>query len=294
MIAHKKGGRYCKRKHEYTPENTYINRNGIRECRTCGRIAKDDYKRRHADKVRQAARVWASEKITVRCPDCDESRLVARKTSQNTGFTYRCSGCAMESRRENQRRGKLLTCPHCGDSFWRTNSYLAHRKLGYTAYCSVGCRMLGGGYGEYGLKLSVLRKGRGNPNYRHGNRLDEHVAIWNTTRKGEKKCRNCGSWDRVQLHHAIPRSQSQAAKHDLRNGLPLCWTCHHGWHAHTLVIYRDIFTAEEWNYLKSVDLVDRLTEPWLDDHYPQRSDASLNTRARLGLDLGLDPNEVLV
>jgi len=94
---------------------------------------------------------------------------------------------------------------------------------------------------------------------------------WSCEKKGETCCRNCGSLDRVQLHHAIPRSKSSGpSRSDLRNGIPLCHGCHWMWHANRGPIYRDVFTKEEWAFISSVELTGERIEAWLDAHYPAR------------------------
>lgn len=113
------------------------------------------------------------------------------------------------------------------------------------------------------------------PSYKHGRRVGVQIPGWKLKNKGETCCRNCGSAERVQLHHAIPRGKAQHVKADLRNGLPLCLRCHHDWHANKTVIYRDVFTEEEWAFLSSVRLTGELVGPWLDKHYPARPAAEV-------------------
>jgi 5-methylcytosine-specific restriction endonuclease McrA len=136
-------------------------------------------------------------------------------------------------------------------------------------------RQVGRHFGHTGQWAMYLRRhygiapgprGRKKPLHRAGDRLR-----WGIHRKLERACRNCGATpEHLDLHHAIPRSLSRAAKYDLRNGLPLCDRCHVGWHRKLIVIYRDVFTPEEWTYLVSVKIVGRETLPWLDKHYPPR------------------------
>lgn len=92
---------------------------------------------------------------------------------------------------------------------------------------------------------------------------------WGLSRKPEPICRNCPSPAR-ELHHAIPRGKAPHARADLRNGLPLCIPCHDGWHRHKVVIHRDVFRPEEWEFLCSVKLTGERIEAWLDRHYPPR------------------------
>lgn len=94
---------------------------------------------------------------------------------------------------------------------------------------------------------------------------------WNIDLKREERCRNCGDAEAVlHLHHVIPRSKCRATKYDLLNGLPLCTSCHLGWHHRRVTIYRDVFTPEEWAYLSSVQLTGEEIGPWLDKRYPVR------------------------
>lgn len=96
-------------------------------------------------------------------------------------------------------------------------------------------------------------------------------ARWSIDLKREEWCRNCGSPNHVlALHHAIPRSMCRAAKYDLRNGVPLCTTCHLGWHRRAVALYRDIFTEDEWAFISSVQLTGQEIGPWLDERYPER------------------------
>jgi hypothetical protein len=97
---------------------------------------------------------------------------------------------------------------------------------------------------------------------------------WGCKMKKDWVCRSCGV-QAVHLHHAIPRSVCRATKLDLRNGLPLCRSCHVRWHEKTLTIYRDVFTEDEWAYISSVELTGQRIEAWLDDHYPERTNERL-------------------
>ena len=44
---------HCGEGHEFTPENTYVDRSGSRECRACRRRRKQDWRRRHATAATQ-------------------------------------------------------------------------------------------------------------------------------------------------------------------------------------------------------------------------------------------------
>jgi ribosomal protein L37AE/L43A len=89
---------------------------------------------------------------------------------------------------------------------------------------------------------------------------------WAISRKPAECCRNCGDPAQVlHLHHAVPRSLSPAGKYDLRNGVQLCTRCHLGWHNGRVVLTRDIFTAEEWDFIQTL-----IGPTWLDKKYPAR------------------------
>lgn len=91
---------------------------------------------------------------------------------------------------------------------------------------------------------------------------------FNLAAKGERHCRVCGSAEHVHAHHAIPVAiGTPESELDLRNLLPLCWHCHRYWHA-GYPISRDVFTAEEWEYLSALTLEGREAAAYLDKHYP--------------------------
>jgi len=93
---------------------------------------------------------------------------------------------------------------------------------------------------------------------------------WNPTRKGEDRCRACGSRDYLSLHHIIPRSICPPeARTDLRNGVTLCSACHELWHA-GVPMSRSLLAVEEWEYVSSLELTGREVAYYLDKHYPEK------------------------
>ena len=94
--------------------------------------------------------------------------------------------------------------------------------------------------------------------------------VFSLALKGEKKCRACGRAAHL-LHHAVPRSMSRIGRTDLLNGLPLCATCHQGWHFRNIAIYRDAFTPDEWAFICSLPDTGRVMATWLDERYPLRA-----------------------
>lgn len=151
-----------------------------------------------------------------------------------------------------QRRNRVRrNCDHCGTSFERT---AGDTKRGQGRYCSRECF-----YAALRSDSIDGEKARAS-DYRH---------TFNLRLKGETRCRCC-SKRAAHLHHAVPRSLSRQGCTDLRNGLPLCPTCHQGWHYRTLTIYRDAFEPEELVFIRSLTDTGRNIDAWLDDRYPER------------------------
>ncbi len=170
------------------------------------------------------------------------------------------------SRAKGSRSGKTISCARegCEVQFYVQPASLDRRKT-----CSRECAAVVKAANE-GFKA---RTGKQNPNFRHGGTLGQQDRElgrhFNLRLKGETCCRNCGSAENVQLHHVIPRSiGTSATRLALLNGLPLCASCHMTWHRGKNNIPRSVFTAEEWEYLTSVQLTGRQTAAWLDKRYP--------------------------
>jgi hypothetical protein len=120
------------------------------------------------------------------------------------------------------------------------------------------------GVGTRSQREAARRKAK--PLHRLGDR-----KRWGIHLKPSDWCRNCGTTGvRLHLHHVIPRSKGQAAKYDLRNGLQLCGTCHAGWHRRRTIVYREIFTAEEWAFISTIELLGENIDVWLERRYPER------------------------
>lgn len=166
-------------------------------------------------------------------------------------------------RRRGARSGKLLVCARagCEETFYAEPS-----KIGKSKHCSRVCSIA-----DLAERSKVTRLGSGNPAYKNGRQSGNAAVsrVFNLRLKGDSACRNCGSRHLVQLHHAIPRGKGTAeSKTNLLNGLPLCVSCHSGWHQGWLIICRKVFRLEEWSYLLTVRMAGRDTEGWLDVHYP--------------------------
>lgn len=209
-----------------------------------------------SDEQRTDADYPSRRKVGAPCPRCGRMLTRMRRYADRP-----CRSCAA-------RKGRDIMCAECGTEFYASPSQIARGRK----YCSRRCwqrnaRMTDEQYAENSQRLRVNRLGPGNPNFRHGERTGEHLQGWGVKHKGEEWCRVCGA-QAEHLHHVVPRSICPAeAKRDLRNGLPLCASCHARWHRGSLKIPRSVFTAEEWDYITTI-----IGSPWLDHRYPESSD----------------------
>lgn len=198
----------------------------------------------------------------ITCPECGYERVSYGES--NVRLCRACSG-------KLRRNGREIQCPGCGVTHYVTPS-MEEKGI---RYCSIGCAnehiVRKPPTSEARKKLSLARRGRKNPNYKDGKRANEGLSRrWGCRQKGETVCRNCGR-EAHHLHHVVPRSLSSKGKHDLRNGLPLCASCHFTWHrSPEPSIYRDIFTAEEWEFITTL-----IGPGWLDKRYPVRPEMEL-------------------
>lgn len=198
--------------------------------------------------------------------------------------------CGPDCRHEAEKIDRV--CKHCGEVFRRPRASRA-------AYCSHACSNKAaaakrkGGQGRFGMGIKTgafprprnchqcgreyaQKKGDQKFCSRHCMMAFRHAAyrkenpVWSLRTKGEELCRNCG--DRaVNLHHIVPRSKSKAASRDVaRNGLPLCFSCHRGWHDRKVEIYRGCLRPEEIAYA-----IEIAGEWWLDKNYPVPPDVEL-------------------
>lgn len=77
-------------------------------------------------------------------------------------------------------------------------------------------------------------------------------------------CANCGG-RASDTHHAAPRSLCPAGRFEGLNFIRLCHACHMGWHDRSTIIYRDVFSDKQWDWLSG-----HVGQPWLDRWYPTR------------------------
>lgn len=104
------------------------------------------------------------------------------------------------------------------------------------------------------LALSIGLASRGKPS-----------RVWSLASKGEEKCRNCGA-DPERLHHIVPKAHAPGRRElgdPALNGMPLCHSCHAGWHTRAVRIARDKLLPEELCFAAGIVGFD-----WIDAHYP--------------------------
>jgi len=53
---------HCKRGHEFSPENTNIDKHGHRGCKTCQRMKADEWRRKNRDRVNYLQNLRAAKK----------------------------------------------------------------------------------------------------------------------------------------------------------------------------------------------------------------------------------------
>lgn len=203
--------------------------------------------------------------------------------------------------------GTTRDCAHCGEPFEATQEYSSFKRK----YCSPRCTGLAQTaraiatyppkeeverlYVEDGLSDLQLGRHYGR-SHQWAFKMRRHYGIagasipdkvrkplrrkndrsrWGIHLKREPVCRSCkhppGPGQVLNLHHAIPRSLAPSIKYDLRNGLPLCPACHLGWHRREVIVYRDAFTAEEWDFLSTLTFQGFNPEAWLEERYPSRT-----------------------
>jgi hypothetical protein len=190
---------------------------------------------------------------TKSCERCGED---FRPWSTLTRF---CSKrCAASGSRPERRTRKKVTCAHCGKEFELSQGRLARNAR----YCSRACWREGYVPSEQTRQVVAqkmrARKGKANPNYKHGGRAGAR------SRDGERRfldehrgCRNpdCDRGvQQIDQHHAVYRQEvvrMGGDPWDQRDALALCKRCHSGHHSRgsvlPLAVLRDenfIFAAE--------------------------------------------------
>lgn len=203
-----------------------------KNCRVCG----EEFQPRNGMQA-YCSPVCVRESETFRgeCEWCGRA-FETRKQAKPTRFCgVKCSSQATAKQRASTLRHErqLAMCEQCGEPI---TSKRARR------FCSRVC------------SGKAARKGR---------KQVWTPGHWGLLKKGEASCRNCGV-RASHLHHIVPRSVSRQGREDLeRNGLPLCFDCHRGWHDRRVTIYRERLRPEE------VANAERIAGPvWVENNYP--------------------------
>lgn len=185
----------------------------------------------------------------------------------------RCGECRVRARR--RETWKVMTCDWCGTTFERERSAVAkaiaggHKRTFCSRDCFLSAAPVGGPGKAASDRMSVERRGEGNPAYKSGKWANRaRRSHFNLALKGEGSCRVCGRARHMGLHHAVPRDVSTTGRDAILNGLPLCASCHTSWHRRIKLdkasnITRDHFTRAEWDFVRSL-----ITDDWLDRSYP--------------------------
>lgn len=208
-------------------------------------------------------------------------RVCGEEFSRTVGHQMYCGrDCRLEAQK------KPATCKGCGAEYQR----IGERQK----FCSMPCarkhtaQVRAGGTGRFGLGVSHAQgpwkricgvckdtfetesrtqqycgKSCRSKAIAAGRRGDKPAGRrWGITAKGEEECRNCGC-EADHLHHVVPRSKSKAGVDDLRNGIPLCFDCHRGWHDRRVVIPLWRLKPDELRFAAEIS-----DDVWLERNYP--------------------------
>ena len=252
---------HCKYGHSL--EDAYITKDGRRDCRQCSRVRKYEWRKING---RGNEKRYPPKPREVKCPDCGEKRIISYASTSK-----RCKRCSIVATGKTLRSRRLVTCQREGcENVFRTDG--KQRFCSRTCYFQDPSSRWSDEERESRRQQMVAkdRNGARNPNFKHVKRIGDNLRGWSVLEKGDFQCRNCGVSDRaLHLHHVVPRSVCPPeAKRDLRNGIPLCNSCHAKWHMKSLVIKRSAFTEEEWGYISMMRLTSREITGWLNEHYP--------------------------
>ena len=112
VVLHPRSRRtHCQRGHEFTPENTYVEADGDRHCRTCVRLRRE--------------RSAAASARAVCCPDCGVERMVLRPVRPDKRHPDGvCRACANRRRAEFARAVPIVASSEY-EEFWLSRFSLA-------------------------------------------------------------------------------------------------------------------------------------------------------------------------
>lgn len=197
MDSVKKLKTHCKHGHEFTKENTLINRKGYRVCIACANIRRDSRERR--------PKPTKEEVFGVSCPVCGIVRGVGKTTYRRHLKSPRpCISCSRKMLRKGMEF-KPRFCAKCGSEFSGRSgsakycvSCTPRRKVFEPKECPVCKRMYTGYANRMTCSSSCRRRLSQNESY-FGGRLFQAEG-WD-----DKVCRICDKFvpQRFHVHHVF-------------------------------------------------------------------------------------------
>lgn len=212
-------------------------------------------------------------------------------------------------------RGVPRNCEHCGKMFAAVQEHRGYKRKFCTQKCAgaaargealesypsreelallyhakkMSLREIGKQYGKTYTWAASAMKARRIPT-RSSKRSDyarkhtwTRIAGWSIKNKGEEFCRNCGAMA-MHLHHIVPRSKTSLGREDYtKNGMPLCFNCHRGWHDRRVTIFRNRLRPEELDFA-----IAHGGPVWVERNYPYTPDEE--AQRHLAVRLGEDPD----
>jgi len=164
------------------------------------------------------------------CLDCVYKINLEKKKEYDRRYREKYRDKVLKQKKESYRKGKKYKCIFCKKEFQRANWYPVGK------YCSRTC---------FELDMRNKRKGKGNPAYRNGMRVQgvytvKHLRACRKYRNEFLKkhnylyCEFCGVNQslRFETHHIIWASEKPGHKnlHNKKNLILLCIKCHNNFH----------------------------------------------------------------
>ncbi len=153
------------------------------------------------------------------CQECGVE-FVAKDWRENRQTLF----CSRKCRDVAQSTKVTLVCRQCNQPFQR-KAYMESCSQERGPFCGMDC---------YGLWQRENTQGESNPNYKHQSNA-RHGGEWERTRlvaleRDGYKCAQCGSTNRLHVHHKTPWQDDQPNSHALDNMVTLCASCHRKQH----------------------------------------------------------------
>lgn len=176
-----------------------------------------------------------------RC-ECGKEKVIKTNRILQGGATG--CGCEINYNKVNysgRRFGRLLVI----EKFARQGShmhYLCQCDCGQNKIVSSSClkskntNSCGCLQKELASKLMSSKRGALNPSWKGGISLDDprNTKEYSDWRKGvikrDKCCQICGDAHNLEAHHLYSFVDNPLRRHDIENGVALCWTCHKVFH----------------------------------------------------------------